>query len=204
MRGLQDLPEASKRARWPDWAWSHPTLLVVNLQFRLRSYKRAHRASATSSGHAVWQLPPIGCQCRYCQGGLIRSHMAKDCRYSQSKTLFGVQGFPPTHPPTHPVHSALTGFTAGIITHQAAQSDWTGDSWVFHSLLNSQWLFLSQLLVLWSASGVCTGDLQIWPPQADHICQLRVQKNNPTITTVFSVFVSSGRAGLTLWGASHI
>lgn len=130
--------------------------------------------------NAVWQLSPWG-----------------DC---QSKTLFGVQGLPPTHP----LHSALTRFTAGIIIHQAAQSHQTGSSWVFHSLLNSQWLFLSQLLVLLCASGVCTGYLYLWAPWVNHICHLRVQKNNPTINTVFSVFVSRGRAGLTLLGASHI
>lgn len=68
--------------------------------------------------------------------------------------LFGVQGLQP-----HSSHN----------THcQAALSDHIGGSWVFHSLLNSHWLFLSWLLVCWFDSGVCTGDLKLWPPQADH------------------------------------
>lgn len=179
---------------WPGLKPSH-TAGAVNLQIRLGSRRRAQRARAAGSGQAVRQLPPVGCRCTCCQGRLVRSHVAKRCRYSPSKTPFGVRALPPTHA----VHSALTGFTAGIITCQAAQSNW-----VFRSLLKSQWLVLSQLLVLWSASGVRTGELRLWPPQADCFCQLRVQKNNRTIKTVFSVFVSGGRAGLTLWGASHI
>lgn len=113
----------------------------------------------------------------------------KGLQTQPKQNIFGVQRLPPTYT----VHSVLTRFIALTVTHQVADM---GDSWAFHSLLNLQWLFSSQILVLWSACGVCTGDLQLWP-WADHICQLRVQKNNAAINKHHFLSICDGRDGTT-------
>jgi len=107
-------------------------------------------------------------------------------------------GFRDCHPPTQ-----FTHWIYSWDNYPSSCAEWS-DRGVLGFSFSAEFTVAGFITVLWSASGVCTGVLQLCPPQVDHICQLRVQKNNLAVNTVFSVFTSGAGAGLMLLGASHI
>lgn len=119
----------------------------------------ARRARSSSSGHLSSSSLPQHVRA----GRLMWSHMAHNSGHSQSKSLSGVQGSSPTHPPS------------SLSTHWIYSWDKSlgGCWWEFHSLLTPQWLFLTQPLVFWAALGTYR------PPPTDHICPQRVRKEMP-------------------------